>query len=328
MKRRSGFALAALLALAGPALAAFHTFRIQEVYSNADGTIQYVVLHEASNLGGQNLFAGHELSSRKGALRKSIDFGSNLPSANTAGRNVLIATPGFAALGIVTPDYVMPARFLFTDGGQVEFAGVDQVAFGPLPSDGVTALTRNGQPTPNAPRNFAGQGGIVPPLPVGNVEYHNAGLDHYFNSALAPDIDALDTGRIAGWARTGQSFKVHASAAAGGPGTTPVCRIYIPPPADSHFFSASPAECAETLAKFPFMVKETDAAYFVALPVTAGPAAGTCPPGTIAVYRVFNNRPDGNHRLTTDRATRDQMVARGGTAEGYGNDAVIMCAPQ
>ena len=35
-------------------------------------------------------------------------------------------------------------------------------------------------------------------------------------------------------------------------------RILIPPPADSHFFSASPQECADTLAKFPFMTKETD----------------------------------------------------------------------
>jgi len=30
----------------------------------------------------------------------------------------------------------------------------------------------------------------------------------------------------------------------------------------------------------------------------------------------------------TSRATRDQMVAAGWLAEGYGNDAVIMCAPE
>jgi len=42
---------------------------------------------------------------------------------------------------------------------------------------------------------------------------------------------------------------------------------------------------------------------------------------------VFNNRADANHRYTTDRAVRDLMVSRGGTAEGYGGDVVIMCAP-
>jgi hypothetical protein len=35
------------------------------------------------------------------------------------------------------------------------------------------------------------------------VEYYNAALDHYFISPLQPDIDALDSGRLPGWSRTG-----------------------------------------------------------------------------------------------------------------------------
>ena len=46
------------------------------------------------------------------------------------------------------------------------------------------------------------------------------------------------------------------------------------------------------------------------------------------VYRVWNRRPDTNHRYTTDPAVRDAMVAAGGVAEGYGPDAVAMCAPR
>ena len=57
------------------------------------------------------------------------------------------------------------------------------------------------------------------------------------------------------------------------------------------------------------------------------PTAGTCPAGTAPVYRVFSNRPDANHRYTTDRATRDAMVAMGWIAEGDGPDLVVMCAP-
>jgi len=62
---------------------------------------------------------------------------------------------------------------------------------------------------------------------VGNVEYYHAALDHYFVSALAADIDALDSGRIGGWTRTGLSFHVFPSQAAGGAGVSPVCRILI-----------------------------------------------------------------------------------------------------
>jgi hypothetical protein len=57
------------------------------------------------------------------------------------------------------------------------------------------------------------------------------------------------------------------------------------------------------------------------------PAAGACPAGSTPIYRVFNDRVDANHRYTTDRGVRDQMVARGWIAEGDGPDLVVMCAP-
>jgi hypothetical protein len=195
-----------------------------------------------------------------------------------------------------------------------------------LPTDGATAITRTGASVAATPKNFANVAATMTATAVTSVEFYNQTLDHYFISALAPDIDALDSGRISGWRRTGLNFGVFPSQAAGGAGVNAVCRILIPPPANSHFFSASPQECAETLAKFPFMIKETDDAFFIALPVTTGPNAGACPAGTVPVYRVFNNRTDGNHRYTTDATVRDTMVARGGIKEGYGNDSVIMCA--
>ena len=33
------------------------------------------------------------------------------------------------------------------------------------------------------------------------IEYYNSSQDHYFVSSLAADIQALDTGKLAGWAR-------------------------------------------------------------------------------------------------------------------------------
>jgi len=59
--------------------------------------------------------------------------------------------------------------------------------------------------------------------------------------------------------------------------------------------------------------------------VTPDLETGQCPQSMVPVYRLWNNRADSNHRYTSDRSTRDEMVAKGYLAEGYGPDAVIMC---
>jgi hypothetical protein len=131
----------------------------------------------------------------------------------------------------------------------------------------------------------------------------------------------LDAGvSIRGWARTGQSIPVFASAQAG---TSPVCRYYIPPDkGDSHFYGRGVAECEATGAANPSFVNEDPQFFHVVLPV-----AGACPAGTRSVYRVFSNRRDANHRYTIERSLRDTMVGRGWLAEGDGADLVVMCAP-
>jgi hypothetical protein len=162
------------------------------------------------------------------------------------------------------------------------------------------------------------------------IEYYNVALDHYFITSLQPDIDALDSGHYFGWSRTGLTFQAFADQASGGAGVNPVCRFYIPPPADSHFFPASPAECAAVLAKIPTdpnyrgFVYETPNAFYIAVPDMA---TGACPAGTIPVYRLWNQRADANHRYTADPAAKALMLAKGYVAEGYGPDAVIMCTP-
>jgi Repeat of unknown function (DUF5648) len=156
-------------------------------------------------------------------------------------------------------------------------------------------------------------------LPV--IEYYYASLDHYFITSFVDDMNALDSGHFAGWSRTGYTF----NASNGSDGLVPVCRFYIPPPyGDSHFFSASSAECAAVASRFPQFVLETPNAMKVGLP---DPATVLCPaPTSMPVYRVWDNRLDTNHRYVTDRSVRDAMVAKGWIAEGYGPDAVAMCA--
>lgn len=147
--------LAALL-MSSMAMASFHTFKVNQIYSNADGTIQYVVLKEFSGANSQNFFAGHTLTS-VGASTKTYSIPSNLPSSQTANAFVLLATQGFANLKLNTPDYIIPAGFVPTAGGSINFADVDTVTFGKLPSDGVSAIDRTGAVIKNAPVNFAGQ---------------------------------------------------------------------------------------------------------------------------------------------------------------------------
>jgi hypothetical protein len=327
-----GFFLALASAfVATAASASFHTFVIESIYSNADGTVQYVVLRESSGTPAKNLWAGQTFTSTRAGVTKTFTFPSNLPSSQTSNKRVLITTQGFASLGLIAPDYVVPNEFLATDGGTLNYAGVDQVTYAPLPTDGVNAITRTGTATPNVATNFAGAAAVIPPLPDVSVEYYNASLDHYFISDLQPDIDALDTGHFPGWSRTAQSFKVFPSQASGGPGVNPVCRFYIPPAhGNSHFFSASPAECAQLQQKmltdpnYSGYVYETPNAFYIALPDTT---TGACPSATIPVYRLWNQRADSNHRYTTDVAIKAQMLAQGYAAEGYGPNAVIMCAP-
>ncbi|GIK86245.1 MAG: hypothetical protein BroJett026_17260 [Betaproteobacteria bacterium] len=323
----------AFAALTGPAaFAQVPSFAIDAAFSSADGTVQFVVLRETQGADQQHAVGGRTLrvTTRQGAVR-TLTLPRDLPSAATAGRRVLVGSRGFRALGLIAADYEMPDRFLPVEGGTLDFAGADVLDYASLPTDGVLARARDGSAVPNLAANFAGRSAQVPPRAVGVVEYLHAGLDHYFVSPLAPDLDALDSGRLPGWTRTGLGFGAWPSAAGGGGHASPVCRFYIPPQkGDSHFFSASPAECAEVARRidedpaYAGIVLEAASAFHVALPDAA---SGACAPGTVPVYRLWNARADANHRYTTSRAVRDAMLAQGFVPEGYGPASVAMCAP-
>jgi hypothetical protein len=105
-----------------------------------------------------------------------LTFPNNLPSSQTLGKHFLIATQGFAALGILTPDYTVPNGFLGTGAGSLDFAeGADpNFNYMSLPTDGTTAIDRNRNPIPNVATNFAGQTASVtagpPPQVFGNFQ--------------------------------------------------------------------------------------------------------------------------------------------------------------
>ncbi len=153
----------------------FHTFDIEEVFSNRDGSVQFIELRETEGVDANFHFAGNRVT----ANTNVFTYPTDLPDTVTANRFVLIATATFAALpGAVTPDYIIPEFFFETAGDTISILEtptdvvVDTFSFGAtllLPTDGVLSLNRDGTTGMNSPTNFAGETGSVnsaPPIPA------------------------------------------------------------------------------------------------------------------------------------------------------------------
>ena len=157
------------------------------------------------------------------------------------------------------------------------------------------------------------------------VEFYHSVLDHYFITADPKEISDLDTGVHVGWTRTGYRFAVMKAGSAYA-ATTPVCRFYSFT-LDTHFYSAKPSECEEVKVKFPltwtFEAPEVFRAFLV------DPYSGACPADTQPVYRLYNNRPDANHRYTDQLGVFVFMKSKGYIPEGDGSPAtpVAFCTP-
>lgn len=134
----------ALLTFARPALGVFHLWEIKEIFSNADGSVQFVELFTSSP--SETQVSGHQITASSDGNVVTFTFGSNLVGS-TASKYLMIATPGFAALpGAVTPDFTLPCGPFFdaTAGSiTINFIGADAVTFNgaSLPSNGTSSLT-------------------------------------------------------------------------------------------------------------------------------------------------------------------------------------------
>ena len=140
----------------------FHEFDVHEIYSNASGTVQFIELALPGTPSDDERFlAGHTLTVTSTQVHQ-FTFLTNLPDRPGANATVLLATQGFANLGIVTPDYIIPDGFLFLNGGTINFADVDIVTYAALPTDGTHSVNDNGTVLTASPRNFAGVTGSIP----------------------------------------------------------------------------------------------------------------------------------------------------------------------
>ncbi len=110
-----------------------------EIYSNADGSVQFIAFSRvASNYGP--LLAGQTLVSNG----REFVFGSEPTFATATGiYRVLVGTHGFADLHLVAPDFVVPNGFVSTINGSISIDGC-AVKYSTLPTDGVLALYPGG----------------------------------------------------------------------------------------------------------------------------------------------------------------------------------------
>ena len=165
------------------ALASFHLWKINEIYSNEDGTVQFIELTCTNN--GQEFMSNHVIRCIGPQATNTFTYLSNL-ATGTLNKSMLMATTAFTNVpGAVTPDYFIPANFIPRNGGQINF-GLNQhiLNYTNLITDGIISFLRvtNGGVTnlslaqTNSPRNYAGAQGSLVPLRVLSVSATNSAL--------------------------------------------------------------------------------------------------------------------------------------------------------
>ena len=142
-----------------------HLWGISEIFSNADGTIQFIEMVNGSGSGcsGENLLSGEEFTTTTNTY---IFPSPNVLSSDTCNKKFLMATVGFQALpGAPAPDYIIPDNFFDPSGDTLEFvSGFQETAsFGPgeLPTDGINSIDDSLVVGMNSPTNFAGASGSI-----------------------------------------------------------------------------------------------------------------------------------------------------------------------
>jgi len=173
-------------ALPASARAGFHLWQVKEVFSNADGSVQFIEMFDSFTpeqfLTDQNIRADSTVGGVTTTKFFSFDHDLDTTNHSTVDRHTLIATPGFGSLpGGVTPDYLLnPAAdgVLFNPNADtitITFLGSgDSMTFtgASLPKDGVHSLTDAGavgfppgtpnvSSTVNSPTNFDNGTGSV-----------------------------------------------------------------------------------------------------------------------------------------------------------------------
>ncbi|XOV87873.1 MAG: CFI-box-CTERM domain-containing protein [Pseudomonadota bacterium] len=155
---RHGLVVAALLLAGTLARADHHSWKITEIYTNLDGTLQFIEL--ASKVGGETGLNCCDFASQDTAtgVLQRFRVPTRLPG-DSLNRYVLIATAGFQAAYGLAPDYIMPDGYIATGAGALQY-NPPIIVWASIPTNGVDSINiENGSQLmrPATPTNFAGQ---------------------------------------------------------------------------------------------------------------------------------------------------------------------------
>lgn len=153
------------------------------------------------------------------------------------------------------------------------------------------------------------------------VEYFHRGTSHYFMTGSTDDQTLLDAAAAAGqFTRTGRSFAAWSTTASGRPAEAVAVVRFFSPALASHVFTSNPKDIS-ALRALPATASgsgfvDEGTAFFALAPVD-----NRCDLGHKAIFRAFNNRPDGNHRYSNEIELHAEMVKT-----GFSDDAVAFCS--
>jgi hypothetical protein len=154
------------------------------------------------------------------------------------------------------------------------------------------------------------------------VEYFHRPTAHYFMTGSAAEQRALDSDALqADFVRSGRTFSAWSPQVSARPtDAVPVTRFFQPKLA-SHVYTSHAGDVG-TLRSLPVKSDGTGfsdegIAFFVMQPIDQ-----RCATGTKAIYRSYNNRPDGNHRYSNEIEVHASM-----TKLGFVDERTAFCAP-
>ena len=147
-----------------------HQWKINELYSNADGSVQFIEFTNASIANNESFLSGLDLTCSSALRTNTFTFPGNLPSG-TAFKTFLVGTTNLASIpGGVTPNYFIPANFLLLGNGTASYDTIDVVTYANLPTNGVASLVRSGASmvfsANNSPKSFNSVSNSIVPVMI------------------------------------------------------------------------------------------------------------------------------------------------------------------
>ncbi len=160
--------------------------------------------------------------------------------------------------------------------------------------------------------------GWASPPDITVVEYFHTSTGHYFMTGSVDDQRVLNASPA--FAATGRSFAAWSASNSSRPAEATAVSRFFNPATSSHVFT-SKREDISLLRSLPVTTSgggfaDEGTAFFALSPV-----GSRCDSGQRAIFRGFNNRPDGNHRFSNEIELHAAMVR-----SGFSDDSVAFCA--